>query len=149
MENKDVAEELNKLISICRDGVEGYKMAADEAKGVELKSLLNGYVTQRGGFTTALQTEVAQLGKNPDEDGTVAGGLHRGWMAVKSAVTNRDDEAILAECETGEKVAVDTYQAALKHADLPVRLRSMVEMQYNQIMTGRDSMSQLHHQKAQ
>ena len=124
------------------------KVAAKEATSTGLKTLLSSYVEQRSRFADELQSEVERLGWKPETDGSVAGNLHRTWMAVKSAVTNRDDAAILAECETGEQVAVETYEMALRHKDLPPRSLSAIERQYNMIVSGRNSMNVLHDQKA-
>ena len=148
MENKEVATVLNDLVRICKDGIEGYTLAAKEATSSGLKALLNSYVEQRSRFANELQSEVERVGWKPETNGSVAGDLHRTWMAVKSVVTNRDDSAILAECETGEQVAVETYEMALRHKDLPARVLSTVERQYNMIVSGRNSMNVLHDQKA-
>ena len=40
----------------------------------------------------------------------MAGALHRGWVDVKSAVTDHSDHAILAECERGEDAAKKNYR---------------------------------------
>ena len=146
MDNKEVAAVLNDLVRICKDGVEGYSLAAKEATSTGLKALLSSYVEQRSRFADELQSEVERLGWKPETDGSVAGNLHRTWMAVKSVVTNRDDAAILAECETGEQVAVETYEMALRHKDLPPRSLSAIERQYNLIVSGRNSMNVLHDQ---
>ncbi len=148
MDNKEVAAVLNDLTGICKDGIAGYTLAAKEATGPELKVLLSSYVEQRSNFASELQSEVERLGWKPETDGSVAGGLHRTWMAVKSAVTNRNDAAILAECETGEQIAVETYEMALRHKDLQPRILSAIERQYNMIVSGRNSMNVLHGQKA-
>ena len=147
MDNKEVAAVLNNLISICKDGVEGYTLAAKEAKGAGLKALLNSYVAQRERFATELQSDVERLGKQPETDGSVAGAMHRTWMSVKSAVTRRDDAAILAECETGETAATGAYEMALDKKEIPAHARSLIERQYNLIVSGRNSMTALHEQK--
>ena len=147
MDNKEVASVLNSLISICKDGVEGYTLATKEAKGAGLKALLHSYVEQRARFAIELQSDVERLGKQPEINGSVAGAMHRTWMSVKSAVTQRDDAAILAECETGETAATGAYEMALEKKDLPARARSLIERQYNLIVSGRNSMTALHEQK--
>lgn len=148
MDNKKIASVLNNLISICEDGVEGYKLAAKEAKGANLKAMLNQYVSQRQSFASELQSAVAGLGVSPKDSGSAVGALHRTWMSAKSEVTGRDDAAILAECETGEKAAVAAYEDALKHDDLPANIRSIIQRQYGQVMTGRRDMEALHDQRA-
>jgi hypothetical protein len=48
--------------------------------------------------------------------------MHRAWINIKSAVTNRDRHAILAEAERGEDSAVDAYKDALEE-NLPAPIK--------------------------
>jgi len=80
-----------------------------------------------------LQRLVARLGGKPEEGGTVAGAVHRGWVTLKSAVAGRTDLAILEECERGEDVAKATYAKALK-ASLPEDIRLVVQRQYDGVL---------------
>ena len=68
--------------------------------------------------------------------------MHRGWVNLKSALTGRDDHAILAECERGEDSAVRSYQDALAH-DLPSDVRSSVEEQYRQVLEAHNRVKSL------
>ena len=54
-------------------------------------------------------------------------------MNLKSAVTGRDDGAIVAEAERGEGAAVESYRKALEK-DLPRDLRDVVERQHRQVL---------------
>ncbi len=47
---------------------------------------------------------------------------------MKTALSTRDDKAVLEECERGEDAAVARYRKALK-ASLPASVRSLVERQ--------------------
>jgi uncharacterized protein (TIGR02284 family) len=75
-----------------------------------------------------LQAQVVALGGKPDTSGTAAGAIHRGWVAVRSALTGYDDHAMLEECERGEDVAVKKYREAMEKP-LPEAIRSLVERQ--------------------
>jgi uncharacterized protein (TIGR02284 family) len=72
---------------------------------------------------------VRRLGGDPETTGSVAATLHRGWIDLKSAVTGRDDAAIITECERGEQLAVKNYEDALEQ-ELPPETRAIVERQY-------------------
>ncbi|MGH7633879.1 MAG: PA2169 family four-helix-bundle protein, partial [Gemmatimonadaceae bacterium] len=63
--------------------------------------------------------------------------VHRGWIKVKSAVTGKDDDAILAEAARGEDVAVENYEDALGK-DLPPEVRTMIDRQYRGVLENRD-----------
>jgi uncharacterized protein (TIGR02284 family) len=71
--------------------------------------------------------------------------LHRRWVDLKSAITGKDDEAILNECERGEDVAVKSYRNALEK-DLPPDIRSVVERQYNGVLRNHDQVKSLRDQ---
>src|SRR5215203_1599541 len=97
-ENNDkIISMLNSLIETCEDGREGFKQAAEGARSEDLKRTFMQYSEQRAGFVSDLQNLVRTLGGDPEESGSTAGALHRGWINIKSAVTGNDDGAILVE----------------------------------------------------
>jgi uncharacterized protein (TIGR02284 family) len=129
----DFISTLNDLIETCKDGEQGFRDAADGVTRSDLRSLFSEFARQRTQFANELQVQVSRLGGDPEKGGSVSGSLHRGWINLKSAITGKDDHAILAECERGEDAAVKSYQSALER-DLPSDLRSIVERQYNDIL---------------
>ena len=88
---------------------------------------------------------VARLGGNPEDDGTTAGAVHRGWINLKEAVLGRDDEAIVNSVESGEDYLKEKFETALKNTDLPAEARSAVEQAWQSVKAGHDQMSQLKH----
>jgi uncharacterized protein (TIGR02284 family) len=64
---------------------------------------------------------------------------------IKSAVTGKDDEAILNECERGEDVAKKSYENALAK-DLPAEVRALVERQYQGVMQNHDQVKGMRNQ---
>src|SRR5437868_105208 len=103
--NDDIVSTLNGLIETCKDGQEGFKSAAEGVERSDLKSLFFEFSQQRAHFAGELQSMVQTLGENPENSGSLAGSLHRGWIDIKSAVTGKDEKAILNECERGEDSA--------------------------------------------
>ena len=134
---KDYISTLNGLIETCKDGEEGFRNAAEGVKRSDLKSLFNEYSRQRAEFASELQVEVARIGGAPEKSGSVAGALHRGWIDVKSAVTGKDDHAILEEAERGEDSAVKNYREALA-TDLPADFRAIVQKQSEHVQQTHD-----------
>jgi uncharacterized protein (TIGR02284 family) len=59
--------------------------------------------------------------------------MHRGWINLKAAITGKNEEAIMAECERGEEHAAHVYEDALQK-DLPLDTRSIVERQYRGVI---------------
>jgi uncharacterized protein (TIGR02284 family) len=139
---KDYLSTLNDLIETCKDGEQGFRDAADGVKRADLKSIFNEYARQRTQFANELQRHVMRLGGDPETSGSATGAMHRGWLNLKSAITGKDDEAILNEAERGEDVAVESYQSALER-DLPSDLRAVVEDQYQQILQAHNQVKAL------
>ena len=84
------------MIETLRDGQQGFRQAAEGVSDPKLKSLFRDYSNQRSRFVTALQTEARKFGeKEPENDSSAAGALHRGWINLKAAVTGGDEDAIL------------------------------------------------------
>ena len=128
----EVISTLNTLIETCRDGQQGFQTAAEGVQGSELRELFRRYALQRAGFAGELQDEVRRLGSDPEGSGSLVASLHRGWMGLRAALEGNDDHAVVAECERGEGVALETYRAALG-TDMPASVRSTVERQFAEI----------------
>jgi uncharacterized protein (TIGR02284 family) len=124
---------LNNLIETCRDSQSGFQSAAEGVKDPALKHLFEQYGLQRAKFVGELQNEVLHLGGDPENTGSVAGALHRGWINIKSAVTGKNEHSILEECERGEDAAVKNYTDALNR-QLPLNLAQIIERQYQMIL---------------
>ena len=90
---------------------------------------------------------MVQLGGKPEHHGSVSGALHRGWVDVKSALSTRDNHAILAECERGEDVAKKRYRDALDK-DLPADIRAVIELQFQGVIQNHDRVRDLRDQYA-
>ncbi|MDQ6737609.1 MAG: PA2169 family four-helix-bundle protein [Gemmatimonadota bacterium] len=142
--NDETISVLNDLIETCKDGVKGFRTAADSVKDARAKSMFTSRATEIEQASTQLAAAVRKLGGDPEKSGSAAGAVHRGWIDLKAAVTGKSDEAVLAECERGEDHAVNTYDDALKK-DLPADVRTMVEQQRRGAVANRDAMRQMKH----
>ena len=78
-----------------------------------------------------------RLGGDPETHGSVLGALHRRWLNVKTAITGKDEAAVLAECERGEDMAVVAYKDALAQ-DLPSDVRKLIAQQYQGAVANHD-----------
>ena len=140
--NEHAISVLNGLIETCKDGQVGFQTAAEGVKSAILKTLFSEFSLQRAQFAGVLQQEVNRMGGSPETSGSVSASLHRGWINIKSAVTGKDESAIVAECERGEDSARDAYQKALKE-HLPVDVRSIVESQFLEVKQAHDQVRSL------
>ena len=143
----NVVSVLNDLVETSKDGEKGFLKAAEDTRDPSLKLLFQDRAEDCARGARELQDLVQRLGGKPETGGSVGGALHRGWVDVKSAVTGRDDHAILAECERGEDVAKKNYRQALDK-DLPADVRAIVERQYQGVMENHDRIRDLRDQYA-
>ena len=128
MQNDKAISVLNNLIETCKDGELGFRTAAEGLKAPDIKATFLEYSRQRNEMVRQLQAEVRRLGGDPEKSGSVSGSLHRGWLDIKSAITGKDDHAIVAEAERGEDVAKSTFESALKET-LPASALTLVQQQ--------------------
>ena len=136
---------LNDLVETSKDGEQGFRSAAEDAKSAELKATFLRRADDCAKGASELQQLVARMGGKPEQGGSVAGAMHRGWMDLKAKVTGRDDLAILEECERGEDVAKAKYRKALD-TTLPDDVRSVVQRQYDGVVRNHDAVRDLRDQ---
>jgi len=100
---------------------------------------------ERRSVVTQLQSEVRRLGGEPEDDGTVLASMHRSFLDLKSAVTGRDDKAIVNEVERGEDQILHKFQAALEDETLSPETRNAIQNAFGSVRTGHDQMRDLKH----
>ena len=145
--NDDVISKLNGLIEICKDGQEGFKVAAEGIERSELKTVFYEFSQQRADFSGVLQELVRSLGGDPEQSGSVSAAVHRGWMDIKSLVTGKNEEAILNECERGEDYAKEAYADALNFA-LPANIADVVGQQSHAVLAAHNRIKSLRNAEA-
>ncbi len=128
-DSRHIAEELQDLIRICRDGQEGYRDGAEHAKDPELKRLLNEVSLERAKFAGDLENEAVRWGKpDVDRSGTALGAVHRGWADLKAALGGGDD-AILSSVETGDDFARKRNDEAIRDEGIPAEIVGILRNQ--------------------
>lgn len=142
MDNDDVISVLNDLIETCEDGVKGFRAAVDAVQSPRARAVFTTRIDYIERAESDLRAVVRRLGGNPEHHGSASGAMHRGWLNLKAAVTGKDDDAIIAECERGENAAVERYEDALKK-DLPPDIRQLVDQQYRGTLQNRDRVREL------
>ena len=142
MNNDEVISTLNNLIETCKDGQQGFKSAAEGVERTQLKTFFYEMDQQRSQFVGELQTLVRELGGDPENTGSLGGAIHRGWINIKSAITGKDESAVLNEAERGEDVAKNTYKEALEMA-LPANILAVVQNQYTAVQASHDTVKRL------
>lgn len=140
--NDSVISTINGLIQTCKDGEEGFRDAAEGVERSDLKTTFYEFSQQRAQFSGVLQELVRSLGGEPETGGSMSGALHRGWMDIKSAVTGKNEQAILNECERGEDHAKAAYTNALEY-NLPANVADVIRQQSQAIQAAHNKIKAL------
>ena len=133
---------LNALIEMCRDSARGFQLATDHVKSRDLKEFFAGTAAQRERFAAELLPYAQRLGGGQDAAGTTRGALHRGWMMLKDAMTNYDEDAVMVEAVRGEAAAANAYAEAVLSV-LPPDARPIIDRQYEQIRNAQRELDEL------
>jgi uncharacterized protein (TIGR02284 family) len=141
----DVADALNDLAECCKDGEYGFRACAEQAQRADLKSVFLQRAEDCRKGAQELYEQIRALGGTPDEGGSTAGAIHRGWVAVKASLSTYDDKAVLEECERGEDNALARYRKALKQP-LPAGVKLVVERQMQGVQRNHDQIKMLRDQ---
>jgi len=113
--NQEIISDLRGLVSIINDGKQGYNSAAESTDNVELKAVFLKFVAERALYEHELKAHLAKHGAGSDnEDGGILGAIHRTWIDIKEALTDKSETAILSAVVTGEKAALAKYDAAIE-----------------------------------
>jgi len=139
---------LNKLIEVCLDGELGYRTAAEHLHSSKLATTFRDYSLRRAQYAKELRAEVERLGGIPAHSGSVAASLHRGWIALKSAISGGDAKAIIAACEAGEDAARASYEAVMNSDFMLSEIRSMVKAQWRAIDESHRWLREIHQELA-
>lgn len=131
----DPTENLNRLIGINNDSINGYREAAELVENETYATTFKNFAQERETFGTKLANMVTEIGGTPEADGNFKGMFHRMWMNLKTAVTN-GDAALLDEIERGETAAIDVYNDVLETA-LTEQQRDIIVKQLNSIREAR------------
>ena len=135
-------ETLNLLLKTCRDGQEGFRSCAAAVSSEALRALFNRHGEECARSADEIRSVVLRHGGRADDDTSLAGDLHRGWVIAKGALTGRTERAILAECERGEDIALRDYRLALEQ-DLPADVREVVAKQFRGVQRNHDQIKAL------
>ncbi len=141
----DVIDALQDLAECCKDGEYGFRACAEQAERSDLKSTFLQRADDCRSAAQELNDQIRSLGGEVEDHGSVAGALHRGWVAVKATLSTYDDKAVLEEAERGEDNAKARYAKALKQP-LPAAIKLVVERQMQGLQRNHDQIKMLRDQ---
>ena len=146
MENKDIINALNPLIETSRDGDKGFTTCADDSTDASLKAYFTICATRCRESVRMLDEVVTRFGGTPEASGSVLASAHRAWLNLHTALTSKNDLAVLEECERAEDVAMKVYSDALAK-DLPVDVRALVQQQFEGLKDNHDRVRKMRDEK--
>ncbi len=133
------------LVQTLEDGREGFARAAeklDDSEHAAYASLFRELSAQRARFSAELRNLAGNYGDTVEAEGTLVGDLHRGWIALKDALTGSSGQAVINAVTTGEDHAVSEYEKACE-ADVSPTLRAVIERQKSEVTAARDRVQAL------
>lgn len=128
MENEKVVGILNDLLTKNYDAEKGYKEAAEKIENSSLRGYFENQARNRYDFGHELKGLIAKYGGEPDKGTSIAGDLHRAWIAIRDAFSS-GDQAIYDECIRGEESFSAEYGEVLADEVLPLDVRQTVVKQ--------------------
>lgn len=141
--NKNEIDELNNLLEINNDRIEGYKYASKETNEMDLKNLFSQLAENSQKCKQELISEIKRLGGTPIEGTRVTGKLYRAWMDIRAALSNKSRKAILKSCEFGEDIAIKNYEKAIKNIPSESTIYGIISKQYAVLRADHDKIRDL------
>ncbi|MGJ7442490.1 ferritin-like domain-containing protein [Aquipuribacter sp. MA13-6] len=133
------------LVTTLKDGQKGFGEAAEkltDSNRPEWATTMNRFAQQRTQFAQEIVALGHAYGDDVDESSSVAGAAHRGWLALKDAVTGDEPSGVLDAALQGEDHSVAAYEDALKE-DLSEGFRTVVQRQHAEVVAARDEVRAL------
>ena len=146
----DDASVTKDLIQTLEDGKDGFAKGAEKLEK-DGETALAGTFQQLGAEREQLRAELHDLaaayGDQIEDSGSVTAKAHRGWMAVKDALSGSSPEGVLDAAEQGEDHAVSEYEKALE-ADISPELKVVVQRQLATVRSAHDQVKALRDAKS-
>ena len=141
--NEKVAGLLSDIAKRCRDGEQGYRLAAEDSRDGEIKQQLRQLSRERAGMAEELDALIRKYGGVPPAPGgTLLGAAHRAFVDVKAALSRDDRRAVLEEVARGETVAEESYDV-VKREELPQDVKETILRHHARVRATRDRYRQM------
>ena len=144
--NKEIVDDLNDLVKINNDRIQGYEKAIEDNKDADLDDLFRHYVIQSQNFRSQLADHIVRIDGLAVSDvmsTDVTSKLHRAWIDIKSALTGKDRNSVLSSVEFGENAAVEAYEDAVAKDHIPAYIKEDLQKQLSELKTSSDKIKSL------
>ena len=146
IKNKEIVDDLNDLVKINNDRIQGYEKAVEDNEDASLDDLFRHYIVQSQNFRSQLADHIVRIDGLAVSDATstdVSSKLHRAWIDIKSAVTGKDRSTVLSSVEFGENAAVEAYQDAIEKDHIPAYIKEDLQKQLTELKASYDKIKSL------
>lgn len=149
MNNEKTVSVLNDLLNITNDRIKGFSKVEDKVWGTysPLKGDYDNMVAQSQTMKSELVGLINERGGEPDNTGSTAGAIHRGWIDVKNSFSGDKTESTLENVVFGEEAAIDAYQDALDSGDLCPESSRVVSDQLHRLKSSYNKFNNLNELK--
>lgn len=147
IKNEEIVDDLNDLVKINNDRIQGYEKAIEDNKDPQLDDLFRHYVIQSQNFRSQLADHIVRIDGTAVSDATstdVSSKIHRAWIDIKSALTGKDRDTVLSSVEFGENVAVEAYQDAIEKDHIPAYIKEDLQKQLSELKAAFEKVKALH-----
>jgi uncharacterized protein (TIGR02284 family) len=144
--NEEIVDDLNELVKINNDRIQGYMKALEDTKDTQLDHLFNEMIVQSQNFRSQLAEHIVRIDGHAVSDATstdISSKIHRAWIDIKAAVTGKDRDTVLSSVTFGESAAVEAYEEAIEEDHIPAYIKEDLTRQLAQLKEARAKMEAL------
>lgn len=143
MDGHDVVSMLEHLATTAEDGAKGFAQAAEHVDDSRIAQVFTELGAERARFAEELRAFIAtRYQEVVTEEGSIKAAIHRGWIALKDALTGTDVHAVVAAAESGEDYALEQYNEAIEKP-LPNDIAAVVSRQRSAVKAAHDRVRNL------
>lgn len=135
----------NTLIATTLDSMKGYREASEDSETAN-SAFFCEMADERSAVASQLQAHVTQLGGDAEDDSTLAGAAHRGFMNLKELLSSRDEKAIVDEVERGEDYIKAKFETALQDGDVSPETNAKIREAFGSVTKGHAKVSAMKQQ---
>lgn len=146
IKNEEIVDDLNDLVKINNDRIQGYEKAIEDNEDSQLDDLFRRYVVQSQNFRSQLADHIVRIDGTAVSDATstdISSKIHRAWIDIKAAVTGKDRSTVLSSVEFGESAAVEAYQDAIDKDHIPAYIKEDLKKQLTELQSALDKIKSL------
>ncbi len=136
IKNEEIVEDLNDLVKINNDRIQGYEKAVEDTEDTQLDDLFRHYIIQSQSFRSQLAEHIVRIDGTAVTDATstdLSSKVHRAWIDIKAALTGKDRDAVLSSVEFGENAAIEAYKDAIEKDHIPAYIKEDLMKQLGQL----------------